>query len=159
MRIASYSRSIDLVAAPVTVYRALTEEIHKWWTTAADDASTVGKRATFCFDESYNTMLVRELVRGRRVVWLCLEENNADETLSVHDEWIGTRPIWDMEPGSTGGTRLIFVHHGLVPKMECYAICERAWDEYLVSLKKYLETGIGEPYQHANGARAAGGPR
>jgi uncharacterized protein YndB with AHSA1/START domain len=144
----SFTRNIEIAASPAQVFRALTSEVRMWWTTSADDASVVGKSATFRFDESYQTMIVKDLVPERRVVWDCVEQVHANKTLSVHDEWVGTRLIWKIEPASRG-CRLTFIHQGLVPQLECYEICEGGWDHYVESLKSYLETGTGDPYRHS----------
>src|SRR5260370_31948360 len=144
----SYTRNIEIAASPAKVICALTMEIHKWWTTSADDASVIGKSATFRFGKSYQTMLIKDLVPERRVVWDCVEHVHANKALSVQDEWVGTRLIWKIEPASPG-SRVTFVHQGLIPQLECYEICERGWDHYARSLKSYLETGTGDPYQNS----------
>lgn len=95
-------------------------------------------------------MLVRELVPGHRVTWECIEQKHVDESLSTHDEWVGTKLRWEIELTATG-TRVTFVHEGLVPQLECYEICEAGWDNFFLnSLKNYLDAGVGQPYQSAN---------
>jgi len=147
MNARSYTRSIEIGALPAKVFHALTGEVDQWWTTSAGDASVVGAKPIFRFGKSYQAMLVKELVPERRVVWECLEQNHANKTLSVHDEWVGTTLVWEIEP-TPKASRLTFVHQGLVPQLECYEICEAGWDHYVESLKSYLETGTGDPYQH-----------
>ena len=144
----SYAREISVAAPPGKAYRALTKEVDRWWTTDAEgDASTVGDEATFRFGETYNTMRVRELEPNQGVVWECVAQNHASDQLSVHDEWVGTRLRWEIEAIGSG-IQITFVHEGLVPEMECYGICGAGWDRFFLgSLKKYLETGIGEPYR------------
>jgi hypothetical protein len=68
----SYTRKIAIVASPTQVFRALTEEVDKWWTTASDDASCVGTRATFRFGKTFNIMLVKELVPGSSGTSRCM---------------------------------------------------------------------------------------
>src|ERR1700730_6076440 len=109
-------------------------EVHNWWTTLADDASVMGKSATFRFGKSYQAMLIKDLVPERRVVWDCVEQVHANKTLSVHDEWVGTRLIWKIEPASSR-SGLTFVHQGLVPQLEYFAICKGA----VGSLRSKLE--------------------
>jgi hypothetical protein len=96
-------------------------------------------------------MRVKELVRNQRVVWECIEQFHESDTLSVHDEWVGTILRWDIEP-QPGGSRVAFVHEGLVPKLQCYEICEAGWDRFFVaSLKSFLETGVGQPFASPGG--------
>ena len=91
----SYTRTISVTVPPEKTYRALTKEVDQWWTTDAEDASTIGAKATFRFGETYNTMRVRELVPNQRVVWECVAQNHVSEQLSVHDEWVGTSLRWN----------------------------------------------------------------
>jgi uncharacterized protein YndB with AHSA1/START domain len=150
MNTGSYTRKIDVTVKPAMVFRALTKEVSKWWTTDSDDASAVGIKATFRFDKTFNIMLVKELIPDHRVVWECIEQEHINEKLSTHDEWVGTKLRWDIEP-IPQGTRVTFVHEGLVPEMECYEICEAGWDNFFVdSFKNYLDTGVGRPYKSAS---------
>jgi hypothetical protein len=55
----SYTRKIEIAVKPAELFRGLTTGVEHWWTTSADDASTAGKKATR-FDESYQTMAIRE---------------------------------------------------------------------------------------------------
>jgi uncharacterized protein YndB with AHSA1/START domain len=146
MHAESYTRNIEIAASPANVFRALTKELHKWWTTSAEDASAIGQTATSRFGESYQTIVVKDLVPERRVVWGCVEHLQAGDTRWVHGEWVGTRMIWKIEPGSPG-SRLTLVHRGLIPQLDCYDIWKEGWDRYAQSLKSYLETGTGSPYQ------------
>ena len=116
----SYKRRIDFALKPAVVFRALTKDVDMWWTISSDDASVIGSIATFRFDESHNTMLIRDFVPERRVVWYCVVQNHADKTLWAFDEWMGTRLLCDIEPYSRG-SRLSFVHQGVVPQLEGYA--------------------------------------
>jgi hypothetical protein len=60
MNAESYTRKIDVAVKPVAVFRALTEEVDKWWTTASDDVPRVGTRATSRFDKLYPRPALRE---------------------------------------------------------------------------------------------------
>ena len=102
MNAESFTRNIDIAASPAEVFQALTKEVSMWWTTSADDVSVVGKSATFRFDKSYQTILIKDLVPERRVVWDCVEQVHANKALLVQDEWVGTMLIWKSEPASRG---------------------------------------------------------
>jgi hypothetical protein len=45
-------------------------------------------------------------------------------------EWVGTTLSFRFS-AEDGGTRLEFRHHGLVPELECFAVCDRGWDFFL----------------------------
>jgi hypothetical protein len=61
-----YKRKIEIAASPSKALRTLTEEVHTWWTTTADDSSAVGKRATFRVSQSYQAILIKDLAPERR---------------------------------------------------------------------------------------------
>ena len=61
------------------------------------------------------------------------------------DEWVGTQIVWQIEESSTG-SKIKFMHKGLVPMLDCYEVCKGGWGYFLGSLKNYLETGMGTPY-------------
>lgn len=43
-------------------------------------------------------------------------------------------------------TELRFTHVGLVPAIECYGACSRAWGFYINdSLRRFITTGEGQP--------------
>jgi uncharacterized protein YndB with AHSA1/START domain len=143
-----FKREIIVSKEPGAVYRALTKEIDKWWTISADIVSEVGDHVTFRFDPTYWTMIVQELIPERLIVLECVEANHFHEgmPLSIRDEWLGTKLRWEIAPHGEG-TRITFIHEGLVPALECYEICKAGWEYFFVnSLKSYLETGVGQPW-------------
>lgn len=56
------------------------------------------------------------------------------------DKW------WNIVKYETG-SKVIFTHQGLVPELECFDVCQTGWDYFLGSLKDYLETGKGNPFE------------
>jgi len=92
-------------------------------------------------------MLTEKLTPMREVVWRCLEQHHEAAELNRKDEWAGTRVKFTLESNSPSSTRLHFEHEGLTPGLECYQICENGWGHFLqTSLKKFVETGKGEPF-------------
>jgi uncharacterized protein YndB with AHSA1/START domain len=135
--------SIEITASPARVLEALTTKagILGWWTVDAD----VGDReAAFRFDKPNRPMEVnfaieRKVVSG--VAMVCTREtNNAD--------WLGTHLTFGLTE-TPKGTRVDLLHAGYRAKNESYEMCTKGWAFYLGSLKSYLETGHGEPYQSA----------
>jgi hypothetical protein len=52
---------------------------------------------------------------------------------------------WEIAPANNG-TQINFTHIGLVPGIECYNGCEKAWNFYVnESLLKLLTEGKGIP--------------
>ncbi len=61
-----------------------------------------------------------ELVPGRRVAWLILE--NRFSFTGDATEWTGTRVVFDIAPKGAR-TKVRMTHEGLVPAYECYDTC------------------------------------
>ena len=53
-----------------------------------------------------------------------------------------------LEPG-TAECDLLFQHASLSPQLECYDMCRAGWDQYLPSLRDYIDTGTGNTYSRA----------
>lgn len=148
----SYVREIAVSASPEAAYRALTEEIGKWWVMPDGDANKVGDIPVFRFGRTYWKMRVTELVSAHKVVWECIEANHIDKQISesAKKEWEGTTLTWEITGKNNGknvSSIIHFVHDGLSPSLECYEVCKNGWDYFFVSsLKKYLDTGKGDPF-------------
>jgi hypothetical protein len=53
------------------------------------------------------------------------------------------QPLSESGPG---GCDPQFRHEGLRPSLECYDQCRAGWDQYLPSLRDYLESGAANPF-------------
>jgi len=145
-----YTCTFTMQAPPARVYAALTtpDGLRGWWTEDCDVGAAVGDSATFRFGKTHKTFRIETLTPERMICWRCTEQyHHLPGILKKTDEWVGTRLRFALEPEGEGGTRLSFTHEGLVPTMECYAICQGGWDHFLkTSLKNFVERGKGEPY-------------
>ena len=142
-----YSTDLLISAKPESVYNAITKDIDKWWTELSNQALQVGDWLIVRFEKTTSwAMTVSEAFPNRSLVWKVAEANHDLEGISTKDEWKGTTINWTIEENGTG-SKITFVHEGLVPTLECYEICEAGWGYFLGSLKSYLETGKGNPYK------------
>ncbi len=145
----SYSTELLVSAKPESVYSAITRDIDKWWTVLSNQALQVGDQLIVRFEKATSwVMTVSEAFPNRSLVWKVAEANHDLEGLSTKDEWNGTTINWTIEEKETG-SKITFIHEGLVPALECYEICEAGWGYFLGSLKNYLETGKGNPYKES----------
>jgi hypothetical protein len=147
---AGYTREIYVSSSPATAYQALTTGFDKWWTTGCNPIAETGDKITFCFGDSYWLMRASSLVPDHSVELECIEAHHVHEGLSssILDEWQGTRLKWKIEKHGEK-TKIVLVHDGLVPSLECYEVCEQGWDYYFASsLKQYLDTGVGTPFEN-----------
>ncbi|MEO1244130.1 MAG: SRPBCC domain-containing protein [Pseudomonadota bacterium] len=150
MNAENYSRTITVRNTASAAFDALTTGFEYWWTKPDKPIQSPGDQAKFTFPpgKSYWTFKAMQLEQDKRIELVCtdalhLHEGKPEE---IRTEWLGTRVVWDIR--STGGTTEITLeHHGLVPTLLCYDICEAGWDFFFLdSLKSYLETGTGKPH-------------
>ena len=145
----NYQHTLSIAASPAAVYAALTtpQGLRNWWTEDCEGATAeVGGTIHFRFGATSKDFRVERLEPGREVRWLCTRAHIAADFLTRKDEWIGTEMVFHVSVEGQGRTRLEFEHIGLIPSLECYGICENGWQQFLGSLKQYLETGEGAPY-------------
>ncbi|RPE08389.1 SRPBCC domain-containing protein [Chitinophaga lutea] len=119
--------------------------VRGWWSESID-GSTDRLHSVFNYnykDVHLTKFEIIELVPGKRVVWLVLD-NYFNFTEDKH-EWKGTNVIFDISK-KNGKTEVCFTHRGLVPQYECYNVCNEAWTHYIQdSLRSLITTGKGEP--------------
>ncbi|GAA4873862.1 SRPBCC domain-containing protein [Kitasatospora terrestris] len=124
--------------APIEkVYAALTtvDGLAAWWTEDTDGDAAPGGLLRFRFPPGGFDMKVLETEPSRRVLW---------EVVDGPEEWIGTRVSFDLRTEGEW-TILLFRHEGWREQVEFMSHCSTKWASYLLSLKKLVETGAGEP--------------
>lgn len=142
----SYTTVLQVTASPARVYSAITQHIDQWWTQLANEATHVGDILEVRFEEATAwRMRVEEAAPNQVVVWYVIDASHKLQNLATYDEWKGTTIRWKIA-NVDAGSAITFAHEGLVPALECYDICQRGWDYFLGSLKRFLETGTGSPY-------------
>lgn len=151
-----YQQSLVIGADPAAVYAALVtpEGLQGWWTPDCDVALEVGGTSHFRFGPHQKSMLVEKLEPGREVQWHCVVAQSSDPHFACLREWPGTRLIFRLAQAGAGRTRLDFEHIGLVPELECYAMCNDGWRHFLSSLQQLLETGKGTPFEQTEALAA-----
>lgn len=141
---------VHIKADPKKVYEAISEQrgLANWWTSDCDAESKEGTKAIFRFGETYTVMLIEKLVPHKQIRWRCIEHLHiVERPFKKQDEWVGTHLTFNIKENDAGGTELDFTHQGLNNALECYDVCEERWGHFLKqSLKSYIETGKGEPY-------------
>ncbi len=145
----SFHCEITLKADPQKVYQAITEQngLRHWWTPTCTAEATVGGKARFEFGKTFNVMEIEKLIPNEQVYWRCVQQHHASPDFTKHDEWVGTRVIFNLTPNAQGGTHLSFTHEGLTKDLQCYESCFNGWTHFIkTSLKNYVEKGVGEPW-------------
>jgi len=132
---------IGVTASLDAVYTALTtiDGLAGWWTKDTGGTSDVGGTIQFRFEGAPAPggfdMLVLPAQPAQRVLW---------EVVDGPEEWIGTQIRFDLKQ-EDGFTIVLFRHEGWKEPGEFMHHCSTKWATFLMSLKKLVETGTGEP--------------
>jgi uncharacterized protein YndB with AHSA1/START domain len=131
---------IKIRAAQDKVYQAVStaEGIRDWWTRDAALDPKVGGNGEFGFYGQRMVIKVKiaELTPPRHVAW--------DSVSSTGGGFDGTTISFDLK-SEDGVTSVLFAHRGFKAAGEQVASATTRWGFYLLSLKRYLETGKGSP--------------
>lgn len=132
---------LSIQSSPDAVYKALTEQdgLRAWWTAHSSAAPTVGSVSEFKFNNGQVVfkMKINALKPGQAVHW---------EVLQGAPDWSNTRVTFDIKPADQG-TTLLMGHRDFATTEGSFASTNYNWAWFLMSLKAYLETGKGTPYQ------------
>ncbi|WP_084724555.1 SRPBCC family protein [Streptacidiphilus melanogenes] len=128
---------IGVTTSPEQVYAALTtvDGLAGWWTEDTDGDGDVGGVLRFRFEPGGFDMKVLDARPKEFVLW---------EVVDGPEEWIGTRVRFDLSEAD-GFTIVRFRHEGWREPVEFMYHCSTKWATFLLSLKKLLETGAGDP--------------
>lgn len=139
MNTTSFSAEFTVPQSPEQVFAAVTR-VRDWWSEQIEgDSAAAGDEFVFS-DEGIRHARFRltEVVPGRRMVWQVVDSYLT--FVDDHDEWTGTRVIFDLTSG-TDGTTLRLTHEGLLPAVECYDACSLGWTACLHSIRELTVTG------------------
>lgn len=144
----NYTTTVELKATAENIYEALANQIPLWWSEWFTGASAqVGDVFTVRFgDHIHKTIRIKESIPNLRMIWWVEDSLIAIPELKNQTEWIGTSIVWEMEQ-KENSSLLQLTHVGLNPAVECYDICSGGWNQFIGSLKLFLETGSGTPYK------------
>ncbi|WP_328407053.1 SRPBCC domain-containing protein [Nocardia sp. NBC_00403] len=140
----NFTTTFSVDRTPQEAFEAITN-VRGWW---SEDAEGVTDRVGGEFVHRYQdvhrcTIRVTELVPGRKVAWLVLD--NYFNFIEDQAEWKGTEIVFEISE-KDGGAEVRFTHVGLVPQYECYDVCSNAWGGYIGgSLRNLINTGVGQP--------------
>jgi len=143
MKEQDYHTTIMVNATALEAFNSI-RNIPGWWTTVVEgNSAKAGDVFTVSFGETFITLKVVELIPEKKIIWQVIDCYK--HWLKNKKEWQGTRISWEIS-NEENGTQIKFTHIGLVPGIECYKGCEKAWNSYLnESLYKLLSEGKGVP--------------
>jgi uncharacterized protein YndB with AHSA1/START domain len=128
---------IKIHAPSERVYEAITtaDGIRQWWTRDASIEPKVGATGEFGFyaKRFVAKVTVEELNPVTRVRWKV-----------ANSAWPGNDIEFNLKAAGND-TTLLFAHRGFPRADERFASATTRWGFYLLSLKRYLQTGKGTP--------------
>ncbi|HEY4570252.1 MAG TPA: SRPBCC domain-containing protein [Kribbella sp.] len=129
---------VGIIASTNDVYSALTtiDGLAGWWTqdTTGDPDGVIQFRFAGAGGEGFD-MRVLETKPDELVRW---------EVVAGPDEWIGTHVSFELSQVDDWAI-VLFKHEGWKEPVEFMHHCSTKWASFLLSLKKYVETGKGDP--------------
>lgn len=144
MSIEDFSITLLVDEPPEKVFDSI-NDVRGWWSEEIEgDARKLNDEFMYHYkDVHYCKMKVTELVPGKKITWLVL--NNHFNFTTDQSEWKGTKICFEIFANSDK-TEIRFTHEGLTPQYECYDICSNAWAGYINnSLRSLITTGKGQP--------------
>lgn len=141
---------------PAKVFQSLTADIPEWWSRQFEGESDQADRVfTVRFGSTFKTMLVKELIPNKKVIWEVRNAHLDLPDLENKTEWVGTTIVWEIIEDDEL-SRLVLTHKGLNSDLECFEACENGWSDFTGSLSNYLNTGQGQPYDEKAAVPKAG---
>lgn len=140
----SYRTTFTVDRTPQAVFDAI-NDVRGWWSQEVVGVTDeVGAQFDYHYKDVHRcTLRVTELVPGRRVAWLVVD--NYFDFVADQQEWKGTSIVFDIRD-TGGGAEVVFTHVGLAADFECYDVCSNAWHGYVDgSLRELITTGRGRP--------------
>jgi hypothetical protein len=130
--------AFDVDASGEAVREALTSlsGLRGWWSTVVGGSADPGSVIEFTFRDDFNPrMQVEE--SGSKVVWRCV---------AGHEPWADN--TFHFELGGDGPVSVLFrQEYARELSDKAYGIYNFNWGFYLESLRLYVETGRGKPFE------------
>jgi uncharacterized protein YndB with AHSA1/START domain len=133
-----YETVIRVKAPAVAVFDAITTAVAltTWWAPATGDGG--GELKFFMNSPDPLVIHVDIATRATVVEWTVID-------CPFLTDWVGTRPTFTITPVDGHESEVHFRHVGLTSELECIDMCSRSWDHFMLSLRDYIETGVGSP--------------
>jgi uncharacterized protein YndB with AHSA1/START domain len=124
----SFTATIEVPNSPQDVFKAITEDVAKWWGGQDFEGRSLKFNDEFIIhhpNTHYSRQKLIEVVPNKKIVWLVTEGTLHWLQKDIH-EWTNTKMIFEIN-SKEDKTVLHFTHEGLVPEKECFAECEQGW--------------------------------
>lgn len=129
------------------LYEAITTEngIHGWWAKDADVGRNTGEISRMRFAKEAGAVemhfRIDAMVPSKRVSWTCVKNPNP--------AWIDTMIDLEIDQVNPSEVNFRFNHSHWDPKWKGqlpYEQTKEGWNHFMISIKEYCETGVGQPW-------------
>lgn len=143
----NYKKSVPVKTNQENAFNAVSREIDKWWGKVDNPVSKVGNEFSIFFGKTVWRFLITEFSPYDKITWKCIKAEHYHQGLTnIKEEWLNNELYWNFKKNDDF-VEISLLHKGLTPDLNCYNVCELAWDFFIpTSLKSYLETGQGNPH-------------
>ena len=129
MKKQDYNTSIAVNATAQEAFKSI-NSVSDWWTIIfKGNSDKLNDVFTVRFGETFITVKIIEFIPNSKIGWQvidCYKHWLKDNKR----EWMDTTMSWEIST-EKNTTQISFTHIGLVPGIECYNGCEKAWDFYI----------------------------
>jgi len=141
MKNQDYHTTLTVKTTAVAAFNGI-NNIPGWWSTNFEGCSEkTGDVFTVRFGETFITLKIVELIPYKKIGWHVIDCYK--HWLKNKKEWQDTTMTWEIVE-KNNATQISFTHFGLVPGIECFEACEKAWKFYIEgSLFKLLTEAKG----------------
>lgn len=140
----NFTTTILIDNSPEKVFNAI-NNVRSWWSEEIEGSTNkLNDEWNYHYQDVHRCkMKIVEFIPNKKVVWLVMD--NHFSFTKDKNEWKGNKIIFVITE-KENQTQLQFTQVGLVPKYECYDICQEAWNTYIKkSLCSLITTGKGQP--------------
>ncbi len=132
-----HSISIEVTAKPQGVFDYV-NDVANWWVREVVGTNTELEGKSSKLDDEfilrhgdnhYSKHKLIEIIPDKKIVWL-VTDSRLNWIKGNKQEWTGTKMIFEIIPKEEK-TVLVFIHEGLVPKLECYGHCVNFWERVI----------------------------
>jgi hypothetical protein len=140
----NFTTSIEVNQSPRQVFEAIINPGIWWSGEITGKSEKLNDEFSYRYkDLHFSKQKTVEIVPDQKVVWLVTESeiNHAEDK----NEWTGTKIIFEIFE-QDNKTQLRFTHVGLIPQIECFENCSKAWSQLIQEgLFTLITTGEGKP--------------
>ncbi|HTL82758.1 MAG TPA: SRPBCC domain-containing protein [Bacteroidia bacterium] len=143
MKTQSFTTTLEVKQSAHEVFDAICN-VKGWWQGVIKGKSKkLGDEFTYNMKPfHYSKQKLVEVVPDKKIVWLVTDSKL--NFIEDKEEWTGTKISFEISE-KNGKTKLVFTHHGLAPKIECYEACSGGWTMLIQkSLLSLITTGKGK---------------